>query len=70
MYRIVSLFSGGMWTFNIIPNSAVHVVMYTYYFVTSLGPESQKRIAPFKPYVTRLQLVNIANENKVLYNFI
>ncbi|XP_015439768.1 PREDICTED: elongation of very long chain fatty acids protein 7-like [Dufourea novaeangliae] len=47
---------GGMWTFPIMPNCIVHVIMYTYYLLACLGPEMQKRIAPWKQYITGLQM--------------
>lgn len=37
-------------------NGGVHVVMYTYYFLSSLGPEVQKYLW-WKRYITQLQLV-------------
>lgn len=51
------LFTGGMWPFTIMPNCIVHVIMYTYYLLACLGPEVQKRIAPWKQYITGLQMV-------------
>ncbi|XP_026669186.1 elongation of very long chain fatty acids protein 1-like isoform X1 [Ceratina calcarata] len=48
---------GGMWTFTIMPNCIVHVIMYTYYLLACLGPEVQKRIAPWKQYITGLQMI-------------
>ncbi|XP_034177859.1 very long chain fatty acid elongase 7 [Osmia lignaria lignaria] len=48
---------GGMWTFTIMLNCIVHVIMYTYYLLACLGPEMQKRIAPLKQYITGLQMV-------------
>ncbi|XP_015585257.1 elongation of very long chain fatty acids protein 1 [Cephus cinctus] len=48
---------GGMWTFIMMPNCMVHVIMYTYYLLACLGPEMQKRISPWKPYLTMLQLI-------------
>ncbi|KYN16106.1 Elongation of very long chain fatty acids protein 1 [Trachymyrmex cornetzi] len=48
---------GGMWTFIMMPNCVVHVIMYTYYLCACLGPKMQKIVAPWKKYVTRLQLV-------------
>ncbi|KAL6255997.1 hypothetical protein P5V15_013232 [Pogonomyrmex californicus] len=48
---------GGMWTFIMLPNCAVHVVMYIYYFCACLGPKMQKIITPWKKHVTRLQLI-------------
>ncbi|CAK9814336.1 Elongation of very long chain fatty acids protein 4 [Anthophora quadrimaculata] len=48
---------GGMWTFTIMLNSIVHVIMYTYYLLACLGPEMQKRITPWKQYITGLQMI-------------
>ncbi|KAG5327449.1 ELOV7 protein, partial [Pseudoatta argentina] len=48
---------GGMWTFIMMPNCVVHVIMYTYYLCACLGPKMQKIVAPWKKYVTRLQLI-------------
>lgn len=46
-----------MWTFVMLPNCAVHVVMYIYYLCACLGPRVQKIITPWKKYITLLQLV-------------
>ncbi|KAL0127752.1 hypothetical protein PUN28_003177 [Cardiocondyla obscurior] len=51
---------GGMWTFILLPNCAVHVIMYLYYLCACLGPKIQKLINPWKKYITRLQLVQFA----------
>ncbi|XP_071562348.1 very long chain fatty acid elongase AAEL008004 [Temnothorax nylanderi] len=51
---------GGMWTFVMLPNCAVHVIMYMYYLCACLGPKTQKIITPWKKYVTRLQLIQFA----------
>ncbi|KAK2587627.1 hypothetical protein KPH14_003752 [Odynerus spinipes] len=48
---------GGMWTFIMIPNCMVHVIMYAYYLLAALGPEVQEKIMPWKKYITRLQMV-------------
>ncbi|KYQ58909.1 hypothetical protein ALC60_02065 [Trachymyrmex zeteki] len=48
---------GGMWTFIMMPNCVVHVIMYIYYLCACLGPKMQKIVAPWKKYVTRLQLI-------------
>ncbi|XP_043272447.1 elongation of very long chain fatty acids protein 1-like [Venturia canescens] len=48
---------GGMWTFIMMPNCIVHVIMYTYYLLACLGPNMQKRIWRWKPYLTMLQLI-------------
>lgn len=49
--------AGGMSRFPIIINSTVHVVMYTYYLLASLGPEWQKKIAHWKSKITTMQLI-------------
>ncbi|XP_012216690.1 very long chain fatty acid elongase AAEL008004-like [Linepithema humile] len=48
---------GGMWTFIMLPNCAVHVIMYIYYLCTCLGPKMQKIVTPWKKYMTLLQLI-------------
>ncbi|XP_011152097.1 elongation of very long chain fatty acids protein 1-like [Harpegnathos saltator] len=40
-----------------IINSFVHSVMYIYYFLASCGPDTQKMIAPMKPWITIMQMV-------------
>ncbi|XP_074105558.1 very long chain fatty acid elongase AAEL008004 [Cotesia typhae] len=47
---------GGMWTFIMMPNCIIHVIMYTYYLLASLGPKLQKKLAPWKPWLTILQM--------------
>ncbi|KAG8285845.1 hypothetical protein J6590_072087 [Homalodisca vitripennis] len=39
-------------------NSAVHAVMYSYYFLAALGPQFRKFLW-FKPYITWMQMVRI-----------
>ncbi|XP_020300424.1 elongation of very long chain fatty acids protein AAEL008004-like [Pseudomyrmex gracilis] len=51
---------GGMWTFVMLPNCAVHVVMYIYYLCACLGPRVQKIITPWKKYITLLQLIQFS----------
>ncbi|XP_012261709.1 elongation of very long chain fatty acids protein 1-like [Athalia rosae] len=48
---------GGMWTFVMLPNCLVHVIMYTYYLLACMGPTTQKLVAPYKSYLTLLQLI-------------
>ncbi|KAI8428759.1 hypothetical protein MSG28_007440 [Choristoneura fumiferana] len=48
--------AGGQGTILALLNSAVHVVMYTYYLLSGLGPQFQKYLW-WKKYVTTLQLV-------------
>ncbi|KAI4504009.1 hypothetical protein M0802_000480 [Mischocyttarus mexicanus] len=47
----------GMWTFVIIPNCMVHVIMYIYYLLAACGPEVREIINPAKKYITKLQMV-------------
>ncbi|XP_060527570.1 elongation of very long chain fatty acids protein AAEL008004-like [Cylas formicarius] len=48
---------GGMASFPIIINSSIHVMMYTYYYLASLGTEWQKALVPWKPRMTVAQMV-------------
>ncbi|GBP79576.1 Elongation of very long chain fatty acids protein 7 [Eumeta japonica] len=48
--------AGGQGAILALLNSAVHVVMYTYYFLSGLGPRFQKYLW-WKKYVTKMQLV-------------
>ncbi|MBE7326094.1 elongation of very long chain fatty acids protein, partial [Nocardioides sp. Y6] len=45
-----------MGTFHAMLNCAVHVIMYTYYGMTALGPSFQKYVW-WKKYLTTVQLV-------------
>nr|XP_024642721.1 elongation of very long chain fatty acids protein 7 [Macaca nemestrina] len=57
LVRITSeLFPGGLGTFHALLNTAVHVVMYSYYGLSALGPAYQKYLW-WKKYLTSLQLV-------------
>jgi len=47
---------GGHSTFFMFLNMGVHVVMYFYYLMSSLGPQVQKYLW-WKRYITRLQLL-------------
>lgn len=38
-------------------NSFVHVLMYTYYLLSTNGPKMQAFLAPIKPYITTMQMV-------------
>nr|CAD7195081.1 unnamed protein product [Timema douglasi] len=49
-------FPGGAATFPILPNTLVHVLMYTYYLLALQGPDMQKKLARFKKYLTTIQL--------------
>ena len=48
--------AGGISFFSPLVNCIVHVVMYTYYFLSSLGPEMQKYLW-WKRYITKIQLL-------------
>ncbi|XP_018306257.1 elongation of very long chain fatty acids protein AAEL008004 [Mycetomoellerius zeteki] len=44
-------------TFIFLLNCAVHVIMYTYYFIAAWSSEFQQTISPIKPLITKLQIV-------------
>ncbi|XP_037634851.1 elongation of very long chain fatty acids protein 7a isoform X3 [Sebastes umbrosus] len=48
--------AGGMGTFHALLNCIVHVIMYTYYGLTALGPNYQKYLW-WKKYLTTIQLI-------------
>uniref|UniRef100_A0A1A7WF25 Elongation of very long chain fatty acids protein 7 n=1 Tax=Iconisemion striatum TaxID=60296 RepID=A0A1A7WF25_9TELE len=48
--------AGGMGTFHALLNCFVHVVMYTYYGLTAMGPNYQKYLW-WKKYLTTIQLI-------------
>lgn len=52
---VVVLFSGSHGTLLGVLNAYVHVIMYTYYFLTSVKPELDLRA--YKIHITHLQLV-------------
>ncbi|XP_065119568.1 very long chain fatty acid elongase 7-like [Paramisgurnus dabryanus] len=47
---------GGLGTFHALLNCVVHVIMYTYYALSALGPAYQKYLW-WKKYMTSIQLV-------------
>ncbi|XP_031327401.1 elongation of very long chain fatty acids protein 1-like [Photinus pyralis] len=56
----VKFYPGGMSSIPIILNSIVHIVMYSYYFLSSLGPGVQRKwLQPIKPIVTRIQIIQL-----------
>ena len=56
-YFMIYFFPGGLGTFHALVNTAVHVVMYSYYGLCALGPDYQKYLW-WKKYLTSLQLVS------------
>lgn len=48
--------SGGLGTFHALLNCVVHVIMYSYYGLTAMGPSYQKYLW-WKKYLTTIQLV-------------
>ncbi|KAM6985116.1 very long chain fatty acid elongase 7-like [Aplochiton taeniatus] len=52
----VKFSAGGMGTFHAMLNCAIHVVMYSYYALSALGPAYQKYLW-WKKYMTTMQLV-------------
>jgi len=49
---------GGMASFPIMPNSIVHIVMYTYYLLSINKNETlQKTLNTIKPYITIMQMI-------------
>lgn len=48
--------AGGMGTFHALLNCVVHVIMYTYYGLSAMGPNYQKYLW-WKKYLTTIQLV-------------
>lgn len=58
-YTEMFVIAGGMATFYIIVNCYIHVLMYTYYFLSTLGPEWQRKLGYIKPKLTILQMVII-----------
>ncbi|XP_050542564.1 elongation of very long chain fatty acids protein AAEL008004-like [Daktulosphaira vitifoliae] len=56
-WAATKFFPGGMASFPILVNSFVHIVMYSYYELSSLGPHYKKIANKFKKYITMIQLI-------------
>lgn len=50
----------GQNVFSMIVNALVHVLMYAYYFLTTLGPEV-RRLLWWKRYLTQIQMAQLAS---------
>ncbi|CAH1124258.1 unnamed protein product [Ceutorhynchus assimilis] len=55
-YFICRFVGGGMASVTVIINSLVHILMYTYYYLASLGPAWQKPLEKWKPRLTIVQM--------------
>lgn len=49
---------GGMLQFSVVINNLVHIVMYFYYFLATLGPKLQTKLQSFKKFITTFQMVS------------
>ncbi|CAH1116617.1 unnamed protein product [Phaedon cochleariae] len=48
---------GGMFSLHVQTNLLIHIFMYTYYYLSSFGPEWQKSLVPWKSKLTIAQMV-------------
>lgn len=51
-----------MFAVPVILNLFIHVLMYSYYFLSSFGKKWQKRLTPWKKKLTMAQMVNTVNK--------
>lgn len=49
--------AGGMLSFSVVLNSYVHMIMYSYYFLSLFGAELQRRLNWLKRIITIVQIV-------------
>lgn len=57
-YFCVKYTPGGMMSLQGVVNGSVHVIMYTYYLLSSLGPSAQTMLGSIKRYITTIQIVS------------
>lgn len=50
-------FIGGIVRIPVMLNNTVHMIMYLYYLLASMGPRIQKKIDSYKKYITIIQMV-------------
>uniref|UniRef100_A0A2S2Q638 Elongation of very long chain fatty acids protein n=1 Tax=Sipha flava TaxID=143950 RepID=A0A2S2Q638_9HEMI len=48
---------GGIVRIPVMLNNTVHMVMYSYYLLSAMGPRIQKKINDYKKYITIMQMV-------------
>lgn len=56
--NIVVVLLGGIVRIPVMLNNMVHMVMYSYYLLSAMGPGIQKKINSYKKYITIIQMVN------------
>ena len=67
---VIKFVPGGIIVTGTAMNAAIHVIMYGYYYIASLGPEYRKYLW-WKKHLTQLQivqfLINLRTSFKVIY---
>lgn len=56
-WLVVKYVGGGMITFLHLLNTLVHILMYSYYLLSTFGPKWQSIMAPYKPFLTIVQMI-------------
>lgn len=56
-FKILLCLLGGIVRIPVILNNMVHMVMYSYYLLSAMGPGIQKKINNYKKYITIIQMV-------------
>lgn len=59
IWFMTKYYAVSMTSFGILINCTVHVIMYTYYYLTTLGPNMQKMMSSYKPIITSVQMVSV-----------